>query len=106
MAHWYYQELGDGVEAFNPSARIQEIFLNFFGAANLPKDMAVFSRYDPEENMVTVYLSPACESVAMAIEAQPCERPDSEGLSLLVGDQRAWEILFPDAAAPRRSRRR
>ncbi len=49
--------------------------------------MAVFSRYDLEKNIVTVYFSPGASALAKMFGAAPCEKPKKEGrLSLLVGD--------------------
>ncbi len=96
MSSWYSLDLGDGVEAFAPTHRIQEIFQAFFRAAGLPTDMALFSRYDLGTNVVTVYVPPRAKSLALAIDAKPCERPSREGLSLLLGHADAWSVLFPD----------
>jgi hypothetical protein len=95
MENWYSKDLGDGIEAFLPTTQIQEIFVNFFSAAGLPKEMAIFFRYDLERNIVTAYLTPACHTVAMAIGAERCEKPDRQSLSLLVGDARAWQVFYP-----------
>ena len=29
-------------------------------------------------------------------DAKPCAKPPSQGIGLLVGDARSWEIYFPD----------
>lgn len=60
----------------------------------LPKNMALFSRYDLDRNVVTVDLPPSCESVALAIGAKVCEPPANENLSLLYGHQDAKSVLF------------
>jgi hypothetical protein len=57
--------------------------------------MAVFSRYDLAANLVTVYFSPGAEVLAKAFGAQPSAKPNSERLTLLVGDARAWDLFFP-----------
>ena len=50
MAGWHSKELGDGVEAFAPTTRIQESFLTLAQTqartGHYPFDAAVFSRYD------------------------------------------------------------
>jgi hypothetical protein len=96
MSSWYSKDLGDGVEAYAPTLKIQEIFEAFFAASGLPKDMALFSNYDLGRNVVTVYVSPRAKSLALAINAEPCEKPSREGLSLLLGHADAWSVLFPD----------
>lgn len=97
MGTWFKKELGDGTEAFAPSNQIVESFLPAFAAAGSPTDMAVFSRYDLRENMVTVYFSPAAKTLAGKFSAEPCDKPTFEkGLGLLVGDQRSVGNLFPE----------
>lgn len=96
MSQWYSKELGDGVSAFAPTGQIQEAFLPLFAAAGQPTDMAVFSRYDLEKNIVTVYFSPGASALAKMFGASPCEKPKKEGrLSLVVGDQRCLELFYP-----------
>lgn len=98
MTQWYSKELGDGTQAFGPSGQIQEAFLPLFAAARQPTDMAVFSRYDLEKNIVTVYFSPSASALAKMFDATPCEKPRKEGrLSLLVGDQRCLDLFWPSA---------
>lgn len=75
MNQWYSKELGDGVEAYAPSHKIQEAFFPLFSAAGNPIDMAVFSRYDLERNIVTAYFSPSAAALAKSFGAQPCEKP-------------------------------
>lgn len=96
MDTWYLKELGDGIEAYQPSYQIMEAFTPVFAAAGCPHDMAVFSRYDLKTNMVTVYFSPSASGLAKAFNASPCEKPVRPGLGLLVGDVRSWTVLFPD----------
>jgi hypothetical protein len=58
--------------------------------------MAVFSRHDRAANRVTAYFSPRAAELAALFGASPCEKPPSEGIGLLVGAPRCWEIHFPD----------
>ncbi len=95
MDTWFSKQLGNGVDAHAPSIAIQEAFLPMFARAGNPTDMAVFSRYDLRENTVTVYFSPAASQLAQTFGAAPCEKPSFENLSLLVGDQRSIDSLFP-----------
>lgn len=98
MTQWYSKDLGDGIDANAPSGQIQDAFLPLFAAAGQPTDMAVFSRYDLEKNIVTVYFSPGASALAKMFCATPCEKPKKEGrLSLLVGDQRCLKLFFPSA---------
>ena len=98
MTQWYSKDLGDGIDANAPSSQIQEAFRPLFAATGQPTDMAVFSWYDLEKNMVTVYFSPGASALAKMFGATPCEKPKKEGrLSLLVGDQRCLELFYPSA---------
>ena len=101
MSIWFSKELGNGVDAFTPSGKIQEAFTPLFIAAGSPEDFAVFSRYDLNTNLVTVYFSPAAALLAKAFGAIPCERPSSRRMSLLVGPQQALFSFFPDRSSER-----
>lgn len=93
---WCSKDLGDGVAAIAPSQQIQKAFLLLFAAAGHPIDMAVFSRYDLEKDVVTVYFSPGAIALAKMFGATPSEKPpNDEYLSLLVGDQRSRPLFFP-----------
>jgi len=99
MDDWFWKKLGDGMTAYEPSEEIEAAFLPLFSAAGNPADMAVFTRYESEGRLqceVTAYFSPAAAEVARMVGAQPCMRPVREGLGLLAGDQRSWQVLFPD----------
>lgn len=93
---WHSKDLGDGVDALAPSHQIQQAFLPLFAAAGQPIEMAVFSRYDREKNIVTVYFSPSAFDLAKINNAIPCDKPKNEnGLGLLVGDQRCLQVFYP-----------
>ncbi len=61
---WYSVDLGDGVEAFHPSNEIQDAFFLAYTIPNPLKNMAAFSRYDLETNVVTVYFTPNAETAS------------------------------------------
>jgi hypothetical protein len=96
METWYCKTLGNGVAAVAPSRRIQEMFLPLFAASGQPASMAVFSRHDRKANKLTAYFSPRASRLAELFDAVPCDKPSSEGIGLLVGDARSWEIFFPE----------
>ena len=96
METWYCRTLGDGVAAFAPSLRIQEMFSPMFTASGQPSSMAVFSRHDRKANEVTAYFSPRAARLAALFNAIPCDKPASDGIGLLVGDARCWQIFFPE----------
>lgn len=96
MTTWYSKEIGDGAQAFDPSGDIQEAFLALALRGQIPYDLAVFSEHDLHRKMVTVYFSPAAKVLANMFEGQPCDPPQrSSHFGLLVGDARAWDLLFP-----------
>ncbi len=96
MNTWQSVELGNGIEAYKPSLQIQEIFTPLFVAAGCTHDMAVFSRYDHEKNIVTAYFSPSAQEIAQIFNATTCEKPSPPGLALLIGDVHCWQVLFPE----------
>ena len=99
MENWYSKELGDAITASMPSAEIEQAFERIFVTAGKPLNMAVFTRQESVGRLhceVTAYFSPAAKDVARAFDAQPCERPVPNNLTLLTGDTLAWSMLFPE----------
>lgn len=96
MQTWRSKALGDGAAAHAPSLRIQQMFPALFMASGRPASMAVFSHHDRRANRVTAYFSPSAAQLGVFFGAQPCDKPSGEGIRLLVGDARCWEIYFPD----------
>jgi hypothetical protein len=97
MDLWYSLILGHGITAAIPSDEIEEAFRRSFIAAGKPGDMAIFTRSDSEGRLhceVTALFSPSAAEVAKTFDAQPCVKPSRLGLSLLAGDESAWEKLF------------
>ena len=95
MKTWYSKEIGDGVQAFDPSGKVQDAFLSLALRGPLPYDLAVFSEHDLHRNVVTAYFSPAAKVLADLFETTPCEPPQrSRHFGLLVGDARACDLLF------------
>ena len=95
MPTWFSKDLGDGVAAYTPTHEIMDAFTPMLAAAGCPIDMVLFSRYDSQRNVVTVYFSPHASNLARMFGAQPCEKPSREDLSLLVWDARVWEHFYP-----------
>lgn len=96
MSTWYKLDLGDGVEAYEPTRKIQEAFWPFFLAAGQPENMGVFSKYDLEANMVTAYFPPTSKDLALTLNAQECEKPSSERICFMVGSGYCFDIYFPN----------
>lgn len=95
MNTWYSVNLGDGVEAFVPTGKIQESFMAAYIAnGGTTNNMGAFSRYDLETNIVTVYFTPAANLIAKMFQAVPCDKPSIKNLGLLVGDASMWDTFF------------
>jgi hypothetical protein len=103
MDTWFCKSLGDSAAASAPSLRIQKLFSPLYAASGQPASMAVFARHDRKANRVTAYFSPRAVELAALFGAQPCDKPPSDGIGLLVGDARSWAIFFPDRAQRRRT---
>jgi hypothetical protein len=100
MKQWYSVSLGDGMMAPTAYAEIENRFLQAFHTAGRPSEMAVFTRSESEGRLhceVIAYFSPAAQEIAKAFDAEPCEKPSRAGLGLLVGDERAWSVLFTES---------
>ena len=100
MDTWYSKDLGDGIMASMPSEEIESAFLRFFTTVGKPLDMAVFTRLESEGRLhceVVAYFSPAAKDIALAFDAEPCEKPSRAGLGLLAGDKLSWSKLFPES---------
>ena len=96
------KDLGDPLLAGEPLSRLEALFRAERGKAGDPVEMAIFVRQESEGRLhceVRAYFSPASATVARAVDADPCDRPSPEGLSLLAGTPDAWRALFPDRPA-------
>jgi hypothetical protein len=95
---WYSLPLGDALTSSGPAAEIEASFRLFHETPEAPPDAAVLTRLDSEGRLhceVTAFFSPACGALARSLGARPCSPPARAGLILLVGDERAWDRLFP-----------
>jgi len=89
MSTWFKLELGDAVMAAPVLEALKEQHATMYGtlAAESPP---VFVRYDASGGLhceVTVYFSPAAESLASLNHAQVCVAPALTGVSLLAGSR-------------------
>jgi hypothetical protein len=101
MRQWFSKSLGDGLLAGEPLGQIEALFRSECARAGWPRNMAVFVRHESEGRLhceVRAYFSPASAVVARAVDADPCDRPSPEGLSLLAGAHESWPALFPGRA--------
>jgi hypothetical protein len=96
MSNWFSLSLGDGMMADEPSEEIRKKFLSM---ENASVDAAVFKRLESEGRLhceAIAYFSPAAAALAKTFEARPCPKPSRSGLGLLVGDEKSWQLLFPE----------
>ena len=79
--------------------RIKQLLLSAYADAGNPKEMAAFTRHESEGRLhceVKIYFSPMSVAVAREVNAEPCEKPSPDGLSMLAGAQDSWRVLFPE----------
>jgi hypothetical protein len=99
MKDWFSKNLGDAMLAGDQQDRIKQIFLSAYLDADSPKEMAAFIRHESEGRLhceVKIYFSPMSIAVAREVDAEPCEKPSPDGLSMLAGSQDSWMLLFPE----------
>lgn len=99
MNTWYRLSLGDGVMAPTSSDEIQEEFYKSYNSSGSQLERAIFTRPESEGRLyceIIAYFSPAARNVAIAFDAEPCEKPVRTGLVLLAGEPEAWSVLFPE----------
>jgi hypothetical protein len=100
MSVWFLKNFGDAMLAWEPLGQLEERFQSEYAKAGNPRDMAIFVRHESEGRLhceVKAYFSPAAAGMAQEFGADPCRRPSRDGLSLLVGDEESWLVLFPES---------
>jgi len=98
MSGWFSKNLGDAMLAREALDGIEALFRSVYAKAGNLMEMAVFIRHESEGRLhceVKVYFSPASVAVAREVDADPCKKPTPDGLSLLVGSEESWLVLFP-----------
>ncbi len=91
MQNWFYKNLGDAMLADDSLQQIKQLFLQAYPDPAQQSDKAILYYHLSEGRLhceVMVYFSPGCSSLAQALAADPCQKPSSSGLSLLIGDVR------------------
>lgn len=99
MRNWFLKNLGDAMLAGDQQDRIKQLLLSAYSEADSPKEMAAFIRHESEGRLhceVKIYFSPMSIAVAREVDAEPCEKPSPDGLSILAGSQDSWIVLFPE----------
>jgi len=66
-------------------------------AAGMPTDFAVLIRNESDGRSSTIYFPPPTSSLLVFCPgAVPCEKPSSEGISVLHGERKSLALLFPE----------
>ena len=92
------KNLGDAMLADDQQDRIKQLLLLAYEQAGRPKEMAAFIRHESEGRLhceVKIYFSPMSADVAREVDAQPCAKPSTDGLSIFAGPDDSWHVLFP-----------
>ena len=95
---WFCKNLGYAMLAFQGVGRVETAFRSAYTNADCPDDAAVFLRHESGRLHceAKVYFSPTSAHTAQILGAEPCEKPVKDGLSLLVGSEVAWSVLFAE----------
>ena len=99
MRNWFLKNLGDAMLAGNQQDRIKQLLLSAYSATDSPREMAAFIRHESDGRLhceVKIFFSPMSIAVAKEVNAEPCEKPSPDGLSMLAGSQDSWMVLFPE----------
>ncbi|GEM_PF-2532576 len=90
---WYSLTLTQGVDGLIEDA--WKLAWEVARSANaLDYSNAIFQKPGPGRYEVTIYFTPSASLLAASFGAKRCEKPSVLGMSLVAGDDRAWEIHF------------
>ena len=95
---WRTTTVGNEEDLYLPYLRLHAFRARMLDTSpNLDQDaIAVFAKYDVERATATWFFSPEADFLAHTFAAQSCEKPlRDDGLVLLTGNGRAWQIHFP-----------
>jgi hypothetical protein len=93
MSTWYKLELGNDDQAFEPTLRIQQMFMSKFLMCPPGSGRALFSCYEKEKDNLCLYFSPAAADIALRVYAKPCDPPTAlDCIGLLAGEGDALGI--------------
>lgn len=92
VASWYFLDLTVGVaELIEDTWKLAwEVSRS---GAEPDYSNAIFQKIWPGKGL-TLYFSPTARPLAQAFGASPCARPSPADMSLVAGDERAWQIHF------------
>lgn len=87
MKSWYKLSLGNDAQAFEPTQRIQQMFMSQFLVSPAGSKRALFSCYDKEADRLWLFFSPAAQDIALRVYAEPCDPPTAlDCIGLLAGE--------------------
>ncbi len=87
MSSWYKLTLGNDDQAFEPTLRIQQMFMSKFLMCPPGSGRALFSCYDKNTDDLSLYFSPAAQDIALRVYAEPCDPPLTiDCIGLLAGE--------------------
>lgn len=99
---WYGLHAAEGVgELVEDVWKLTREVSQFSGESDYSN--AIFQKTRPGE-APTLYFSPATAPLAEALGAMPCNRPSPSRMTLVAGDERAWQIHFGRVFARRATR--
>jgi hypothetical protein len=94
---WHKVTLSAKQVAGGDQVKIQNAFEQLFLKSMAPEGMALFGGGFDENRTMSLYFSPASLDLASPLiliyHGVPCEKPNREGLSLLVGHAGAFSLL-------------
>jgi hypothetical protein len=99
MSCWYKLDLGNDDEAFEPTRRIQQMFMSKFLMCAPGSGRALFSCYDKAAGTLSLYFSPPAADIALRVYASPCDPPTGlDCIGLLAGEGDALGLTSRVAA--------
>ncbi|MCR8921197.1 hypothetical protein NO559_00330 [Dasania sp. GY-MA-18] len=98
MSSWFLKNLGDPLLADDNLEKIKTLFIATYDAAGSPSEMAVFRRHESQSLHceLVLYFPPLAAALASELNAHPCTKPEAHDLSLWLGNERAWPLLFSE----------
>lgn len=100
---WFCLDLGNGMDAYAPTQRVQAAFMAVFLREPAGSGRAVFSRHNSRDDSLQVYFTPETADIARQFNARPCPKPSTADgrISLLAGDADALALRFPEQGPDR-----
>ncbi|MCP5208393.1 MAG: hypothetical protein H7A01_14390 [Hahellaceae bacterium] len=87
MQSWYRKSLGDAMFTDSSIDRIIDRFHQTY-SKEAPLRAAIYYRHETEGRLhceMVVYFTPATVALALALEATPCQPPETTDLTWLIG---------------------